>query len=334
MRLSLLSLSLLAASSLSVAPALAASHKKPAPHTATQPAHAPSMNTVVGIVDGHKITLTDLSAAIRELPAQARQMPPQQLYPLLLNQMIDRQALVIKARKDNLQSEPDVKDAMERADDQVLQNALLRRDIGPQINDQALRALYDKEIGTKPGPEEVKASHILVPTEKQAQDIIAQLNKGADFATLAKKYSTDPTGKDSGGDLGYFKEGDMVPEFSKAAFALKPGQFTQTPVHTRYGWHVIKVFDKRQAPPPSFDQVKAQLQQQLVQNLVKKEIDKASQGLKIERFNSDGTPAKDGKPVFVPLPAPKTASAPGTAPGTAPAATPAAAPAPTPAPKH
>lgn len=320
MRLSLLSLSLLAASSLSVVPAIAATHKKPAAHTAAKPAAGPNMDTVVGIVDGHKITLTDLSAAIRELPPQARQMPPQQLYPLLLDQMIDREALVIRARKDNLQAEPDVKAAMERADDQVLQNALLRKDVGPQINEQALRALYDKEIGTKPGPEEVKASHILVPTEKQAQDIIAQLNKGADFATLAKKYSTDPTGKDSGGDLGYFKEGDMVPEFSKAAFALKPGQFTQTPVHTRYGWHVIKVFDKRQAPPPSFDQVKGQLQQQLVQQLVKKEIDKASQGLKIERFNSDGTPATNGKPVFVPPPGAKTAGAPvGTAPGATPA---------------
>ncbi len=320
MRLRSLSLSLLAASSLVTLPAFAASHKKPAHAEAAKPAAGPGPDTVVGTVNGHKILLSDLTSAIQELPPQARQMPPQQLYPLLLDQMIDRQALVIEARKQKLQDNPAVKEAMQRADDMVLQNALLRKDIGPQISEQALRALYDKEIGTKPGPEEVKASHILVPTEKQAKDIIAQLDKGADFATLAKKYSTDPTGKDSGGDLGYFKETDMVPEFSKAAFALKPGQITQTPVHTRYGWHVIKVFDKRQAPPPSFDQVKNQLQQQLVQKLIKQEVDKATQGLKIARFNSDGTPAKDGKPEFVPPPGAKTAAKPEAAPAAAPAA--------------
>ena len=307
MRLRLLSLSLLAASSLAALPALAATHKKPSHAEAAKPA-GPSPDTVVAVVNGHKILLSDLTSAIEGLPPQARSMPPQQLYPLLLDQLIDREALVIQARKQDLQADPAVKEAMDRADDMVLQNALLRKEIGPQISEQALRALYDKEIGTKPGPEEVKASHILVPTEKQAKDIIAQLDKGADFATLAKKYSTDPTGKDSGGDLGYFKETDMVPEFSKAAFALKPGQITQTPVHTRYGWHVIKVFDKRQAPPPSFDQVKGQLQQQLIQKLVKEEVDKATEGLKIARFNSDGTPAKDDKPEYVPPPGAKTAA--------------------------
>ncbi len=308
MRLRLLTLGLLAATSLAVAPGLAATKKKPPAAAGT-----PGPETVIAIVQGHPIHLSDLNAAAAELPPQARNMPPQQLYPLLLDQMIDREALVIEARKQGLEKDPAVKAAMERADDLVLQNALLRRDIGPQVNEQAVRALYDKEIGTKPGEPEVQASHILVPTEAQAKDIIAQLNKGADFATLAKKYSTDPTGKDSGGDLGYFKKGDMVPEFSDAAFALQPGQITQTPVHTRYGWHVIKVMNKRMAPPPTFDQAKNELQQQLVQNLIQTEVQKATAGLKIERFNSDGTPAT-GSPTVVMPPAAAGAHAPAAAP--------------------
>jgi peptidyl-prolyl cis-trans isomerase C len=312
MRLPLLTVSLLAASALVAVPGWAA--KKPAKPAAaaTTPAGPPGANTVVATVDGHPIHLSDLDAAVQELPPQARSMPPQQLYPILVDQLIDREALVLEARKQNLQKDPAVQTAMARADDQVLQNALLRRDIAPQLTDANLRAVYDKEIGSKPGEEEVQASHILVSSQAQAQDIINQLNKGADFATLAKKYSTDPTGAANGGDLGYFKKADMLPEFSAAAFALQPGQITQTPVKTRYGYHVIKVTNRRLASPPTFDEAKAQLQQQYVQQLVQAEVAKAKQGLKIQRFNSDGSPAT-GTPAAVGTATPPAGAAPAAA---------------------
>jgi len=280
MRLRLITIGLLAASSLAAAPVWAA--KKPTkPAAAATPATPaqPGANTVVATVDGHPIHLSDLDAAVQELPAQARSLPPQQLYPILVDQLIDREALVLAARKQNLQKDPAVQALMTHADDQVLQNALLRKDIGPQLTEANLRAIYDKQIGSKPGEEEVQASHILVATQAQAQDIINQLNKGADFATLAKKYSTDPTGAANGGDLGYFKKGDMLPEFSAAAFALQPGQITQTPVKTRYGYHVIKLVNRRLASPPTFDEAKAQLQQQYVQQLVQAEVAKAKQAV-------------------------------------------------------
>jgi peptidyl-prolyl cis-trans isomerase C len=315
MRLPLMTVGLVAAATVIATPVWAA--KKPpakatttTPATPATPAGAPSAATVVATVDGHPIHLGDLDAAVQELPQQARAMPAQQLYPILVDQLVDREALVLAARKQGLDKDPAVQALMARADDQVLQNALLRRDIAPQINETNLRAMYDKEIGSKPGEQEVQASHILVPTEAQAKDIIAQLNKGADFATLAKKYSTDPTGAQNGGDLGYFKKGDMLPEFSNAAFAMKPGQITQTPVHTRYGYHVIKVFNTRLSSPPSFAASQQQLQQEMVQNLVQQEVAKAKQGVVIQRFNSDGSPATSTPAVIAPPGSPAAPAAP------------------------
>jgi peptidyl-prolyl cis-trans isomerase C len=301
---------MVAASALAVTPGFAAKKTPAAATTPAKPTTGPSPTTVVATVDGHPIHLSDLNAAVQELPANMRQMQPQQLYPILIDQLIDREVLVLAARKQGLQNDAAVKEQMANADDTVLQNALLRKEIAPQVNEAALRAVYDKEIGTKPGEQEVQASHILVPTEAQAKDIIAQLQKGADFATLAKKYSTDPTGAQNGGDLGYFKKGDMLPEFSSAAFALQPGQFTQTPVHTRFGYHVIKVFNRRVSPPPTFAESENQLQQQYVQQLIQQEITKAKQGVKIQRFNSDGSPASNAPAVV----APPAAAAPATAP--------------------
>jgi peptidyl-prolyl cis-trans isomerase C len=317
MRSALMTVGLVAAATVIGTPVWAAK-KVPAKTTTTTPAApatpgTPSPMTVVATVDGHPIHLGDLDAAVAELPQQARSMPAQQLYPILVDQLVDREALVLAARKQGLEKDPAVQQQMARAEDQVLQNALLRRDIAPQVTEANLRALYDKEIGSKPGEQEVQASHILVATEAQAKDIIAQLNKGADFATLAKKYSTDPTGAQNGGDLGYFKKGDMLPEFSNAAFAMKPGQITQTPVHTRYGYHVIKVVNVRLSSPPTFAASQQQLQQEFVQNLVQHDVAKAKQGLVIQRFNSDGSPATTAPVMVAPVaaaPAPAAAAPP------------------------
>jgi peptidyl-prolyl cis-trans isomerase C len=230
--------------------------------------------------------------------------------------MVDREALVIEARKEGLEKDPQVQRAMERADDMVLQNAILSRDIGPSVTEAAIRAKYDQEYANKPGEEEVHADHILVDNEAQAKSIIEQLDKGADFAALAKQYSKDPAAQ-NGGDLGWFKKGDMVPEFADAAFALKPGQWTQTPVKTQFGWHVIKVEGTRQAPPPSFDEAKDQIRQQLIQAGVRKAVDQAHQGLSIQKFNMDGTPMTAAATTPNPTSAPTTDLPP--APGATPA---------------
>lgn len=272
---------------------------------AAPPAAAPHADPVVAIVAGRQLHLSDVSEAAQSLPDEVRSMPPQVLYPMLLDQMVDREALVVLADKEGLGKDPMVERAVERAKDTVLQNAILSRDIGPSVTDSSLHAKYDAEVANKAGEEEVHARHILVNSEDEAKKIIEQLNHGADFAALAKKDSKDPAAQ-NGGDLGFFKKADMVPEFATVAFALQPGQITQTPVHTQFGWHVIKVDEHRVAPPPSFDQSKEELRQQIIQAGVRQELDKAKQGLTIEKFNMDGTPMTAGASPADPTATPTT----------------------------
>ncbi len=264
-----------------------------APPAATPPAAAQAApaDPVIATVNGQPIHLSDLQAAAQGLPENLRSMPPQMLFPMLLDQLIDGRALVIEAEKTGLDEDPTVAREMKAASDRALQSALLSKEVGPKITDAAVKARFEKEQASKPAEEEVHASHILVADETTAKKIIAQLDAGADFATLAKQYSTDPGGK-TGGDLGFFKKDDMVPEFAAAAFALKPGEITQTPVHTQFGWHVIKLLERRTAPAPTFDQAKDELRQKMIQEGVQQAVAQAKAGLTVQKFNMDGTPMK------------------------------------------
>lgn len=278
---------------------------------------------VVAHVGDHDVHLSDVKAASASLPAELRRVPLPMLYPMLLGQAVDREALTIQARKQGLQNDPKVQDAMKRAEAEVLQNALLSREVGPGISEDAIRARYDRDDKDKPGVPELHARHILVKTQAEAEKIIAQLKKGAKFEDLAKKLSTDP-GAQNGGDLGWFKRGDMVPAFSDAAFAMKPGEVSKMPVHTQFGWHVIQVEGTRTAPPQSFEAMHDQIRQTLISEGVKKAVADARQGLKIEEFMPDGTklPAETSAVSAPGLP--KTA---GAAPGQPADQSPAAAPA-------
>jgi peptidyl-prolyl cis-trans isomerase C len=258
---------------------------------ATDATPAPATDPVVAKVNGEDIHLSDVQEAMRTLPQQARSMPQQMLVPMIVDQLVDRKALVIAARADGLEKDPAVHRQIENAEDQALQRALLQRDVGPLITEEALKAAYEKDYANKPGEPEVHASHILVENEADAKDIIAQLEKGADFATLAKAHSKDP-GASQGGDLGWFKKDDMVPEFAEAAFALKPGDYTKTPVHTQFGWHVIKVQETRTSTPPTFEAVHDELRQKMIQQAVQKLVAAARTKVTVVRFNLDGSTPK------------------------------------------
>ncbi len=258
----------------------------PAAQTPAAPAAAP--DPVVAKVNGQPIHLSELQAAVQELPVNARNLSPDTLYPMLLEQLIDGKALVIEARKAGLQDTPAVQHQIAVATDRVLQSAMLSQIIGPSITDEALRARYDKDIASKPGEDEVHARHILVENEALAKQIIADLKKGGDFAALAKQYSKDP-GSDHTGDLGFFHKDEMVPEFAAAAFAMKPGEISETPVHTQFGWHVIQVLERRHAEPPSFEQARAELRQKMIQEGIQKALAEARTQVTVEKFNLDGT---------------------------------------------
>jgi len=154
-----------------------------------------------------------------------------------------------------------------------------------------VHARYDQDLAGKPGQEEVNARHILVDSEAEAKAIIGQIKAGGDFAALAKQHSKDPGGA-QGGDLGFFKKDEMVPEFATAAFALKPGQVSPDPVHTQFGRHVILVVERRQAEPPSFEQARDELRQKMIQEGVQKVVAKARASASVEKFNLDGSPMR------------------------------------------
>lgn len=286
------------------------------PPAASQPAAPqPAADPVLARVGGEEIRASDVAEAAQGLPEELRSMPAQVLQPMLLDQLIDRKVIVQAARKQGLDKDPQVQRQIARAADTALQNALLLREVGPSITEEALRARYQREFAGKPGEEEVRAHHILVADEEAAKRLIAELKGGADFEALAKQHSTDPSAKEGGGDLGFFKRADMLPEFADAAWALKPGDISQAPVKTRFGWHVIKLDERRQAAPPPFEQVRDELRQSMIQDGVRKVLDQAKTGVTVERFNPDGTPQ-----AAVPsTPAPGTPAAGAAAPGQAPA---------------
>ncbi|MDR3532764.1 MAG: peptidylprolyl isomerase [Rhodopila sp.] len=247
---------------------------------------------VVATVNQQPIHLNDLKAAAETLPPQARSMPQQQLYPMLLEQLIDAQALLVEAQKTGLDKDPDVQRLVRMAQERAIESAMLNKLVRPQVTDEAVKARYDQEYAGKPGETEVHARHILVSDEATAKKIIAELKKGGDFAALSKQYSKDPGASQQGGDLGFFKKGDMVPEFADAAFALKDNEVSPTPVKTQFGWHVIQTLEHRTAPQPTFEQARDELRQSMVQAAIQKEVAQARSEVKVEKFNMDGSPAK------------------------------------------
>ncbi len=247
-----------------------------------------------------------------QLPEEMRNLPPQMLIPMLIKQLIAQRALIDEAKAEGLQNDPRVSHLMQAAADTALTNALLSRDVTPQISDEKLHAAYQAQYANKPGQEEVHARHILLANEAQADDVIKQLHGGADFPTLAKKLSTDKeTAAQNGGDLGWFKKGDMLPEFSDQAFSMKKGEISAKPVHTRYGWHVIQVLDTRVSPPPSYDSVKDQIRQGLLQAAVRQAVQQAMTKVKVVQYNPNGSvqqPTAAPKiPGGAPLPGPGAA---------------------------
>jgi peptidyl-prolyl cis-trans isomerase C len=250
---------------------------------------AASEDPVVARVNGTPVYRSDLQALASTLPAQARQMPQDQLFQRLVEQKVAMVLVEQNAKKAKLNDNPRVKKMLALAEEQVLQEAYFDSEIRKDVTEHAIRARYDEAIKKNPGREEVHARHILVPTEAEAKSIIEDLKKGADFTKLATEKTTDPAGKTSGGDLGFFGETDMVPEFAKAAFALKDGEFTQTPVKTQFGWHVIKVEGRRQGTPPTYEQAAPQIARQMTQEIYTAKVKELAANSKIEFYNADGS---------------------------------------------
>ncbi len=238
-----------------------------APATSSeQPAPAPAPidpNAVVATVDGKAITERDLGFIAQDLgQQQLQQVPQDQLRAYLLTQLIGNKLLAAAAAKGGLDQTDDYKAYIAYLTDHALNQAFIQQDVVAAVTDDMVKAAYDKQIAAMPDQDEVEARHILVNTEDDAKAIKTQLDGGADFATLAKEKSIEPGAKDSGGELGYFTQDKMVKPFADAAFAMKVGEISN-PIQTQFGWHIIKVEDRRKAAKPTLDQLGAQIKQQL-----------------------------------------------------------------------
>ena len=245
-----------------------------------------------------------------------------------LDNLIRAQVVADHATRDGLDRSGDTAYMLELARLNVLQQAVEERYLKDrEPTEQELRAEYETQLAAMPKTE-YHARHILVATEPFAQKIIERLNKGEKFEALAKSESMDSS-KNNGGDLGWFTPGRMVPEFAGAVMALKPGEFTHSPVQTQYGWHVIQLLETREVTPPPFDQVRQRLVQVVQAKKFRIYQDELMRNAKIEKF-----PDRLVGNVSPAAPGTAAPAAPGTPPAAAPgvAPTPPAAPAPTPAP--
>lgn len=230
---------------------------------AEAPASAPAATAdpaaVVATIGGKPVTEGDLSLAEGELGEQFAQLPPEQRRAAALSAIIEIRLLAARAVEQGLDKEADFQRRASFLQERALHSELVEKEVAGNITDDSVRARYDKQISETPPVNEVKARHILVKTREEALEIIKQLDGGAKFEDLASQHTTDPSGKTTGGDLGYFGPGQMVPEFETAAFALDIGAYTKEPVQSQFGFHVIKVEDKRAQQPPAFEQVREQV---------------------------------------------------------------------------
>jgi len=247
---------------------------------------------IVATVDGKPIFLSEIIGMAQRLPEQYRKMSLEAVYPSLLTRAIDSKLVTLEGRRAGFSKDPDVKKRLLDVEDQIISEIFLTKTIGSQVTEEALQKIYSETKSEMASGDQIKARHILLDSEEKAVEIIKKLQAGGEFAKLASEYSTGPSAA-SGGDLGWFGEGQMVPEFSKAAFALNPGDIVTKPVKTQFGWHIILVEDRKVSAPPSFDEAKEQLASTMSQKLLKELIETLRTKAKIVRFKADGTPIKD-----------------------------------------
>jgi peptidyl-prolyl cis-trans isomerase C len=259
------------------------SSEAPAPVSASDP--------VVARVNGVDIRESDLALAEEDLGADMQSISPEARREHLISYLADIIMVTQAADKKNLADNPDFKRRLAFLRNKLLMGYELQQEAKTALTDQALHQTYDEAVKSMAGQEEVRARHILVQGEDEAKAILEQLKKGADFATLAKEKSKDP-GAAEGGDLGYFTKDQMVPEFADVAFKMYPGQLSN-PVKTQFGWHVIKLEDKRTKQPPEFEKVKDQIEAYLARKAQTEFIAKLRQNAKVERLDKSGEQKKN-----------------------------------------
>ncbi len=253
--------------------------------SAALPAQAEDI--VVATVNGEKIYKADVVKAIDTLPVKGAKI--EQIYPMVIEQIVSEKLIDDATRAAKVEESDAFKKRLDVIKAQLVKQIYLEEAVAPKISDKAVKDAYDRFKKENAGKTEVHARHILVPTEEEAVQAIKDLDGGADFEDLANKRSSGPSAQ-NGGDLGYFIKDEMVPEFSEVAFKLKKGEYTKTPVKTNFGWHVIKVEDRRDREVPSLEQVELPIRNKLSQDALQELVSDLRGKAKVEIFDLEGKP--------------------------------------------
>jgi len=279
-----------------------------------------AQDKVVATIDGKPITEGDLAVAESEIGSDMGTMPGPQKRTSLLEFLIDNQLFAEAGEKAKLDQGPDFETRLAYLKRRALRELYFEKVIKGSVSDADARKIYDDQVKLLKPEEEVSARHILVETEEQAKELKAKLDKGADFAQLAKENSKDPGSKDDGGNLGYFGHGQMVPQFEEVVFKLKKGEVSD-PVKTQFGWHLVKLEDSRTKQPPAFEIVKDRIAQSLLLQKAQKTAMELRANAKIEIVDPEIKKSIDERNAMI-----AKQATPSAAPSTAPAAAPADAP--------
>jgi peptidyl-prolyl cis-trans isomerase C len=250
--------------------------------------------TVVAEVDGQAITLGDVGDAVRSLPASVASMPFDILMPTILDQLVQRAALAARARQAGVDELPEVRRRVQAAAEQTLVNEYLNHAIADRISEAEVLARYRRDDAGKPGPDEVRVRVIMLLTEAEAAAIITELRGGADFATVAKRVSRDPTAA-AGGDLGFTARDTLTPEIGAVAFALPVGQYSAYPVRSGGAWFVVQAAERRQQPTPPFSVVRAQIQQAMMKEALPSNVRDALATVTVRTYDVGGRATQDGR---------------------------------------
>jgi peptidyl-prolyl cis-trans isomerase C len=245
---------------------------------------------VIARVNGVDIRQSDIALADEEVGGTMPAMPPEQKREYLITYLTDVIIVSQAAEQQKYGDRPEVKRQLAFERNKVLMEALLQNTAKAAETDAEMHKVYDEAVKEMSTEQEVHARHILVETEAEAKAIEAELKKGADFAEEAKKKSKDPSAATNGGDLGYFTKDQMVPEFTEAAFKLDKGQISD-PIHTQFGWHIIKVEDKRVKPTPKFEEVKSQVENYIARRAQAQLVDGLRKTASIERLDKPQAPS-------------------------------------------
>jgi len=226
----------------------------------TLPAISP--DEVVAVIDGVAITEGELAFAAEDMAQDLRTIPPLEQRALLIGVLIDMKLMANAARTLELNQGEVFERRLRYLEERALRRAFFVTQINEKISDEDVRAAYETLIADQDPQEQLRARHILLASVEDAQGVKAELDAGANFEEMAREKSTGPSGP-NGGDLGFFSRGQMVSEFEDAVFALEIGEVSE-PVQTQFGWHIIKLEERRQSEPPPFEQLVEQIRQQLL----------------------------------------------------------------------